>query len=181
MLEGGRLWPARLLRANPCSEACALHTTGRSSRLAALESRSWPAPRALALASDQLGAQALRSLLVGWIGHRARKSNSFRRFLRRTASVSRNEFGRVSQADRPTVTVIEPRGPPVPRRDQPGRRASAQSPCVQARVRERYSTWKRATRSLAPDARPGHALIIDSGWREVGTASLRTAAWSPPR
>jgi hypothetical protein len=25
----------------------------------------------LALASDQLGAQALRSLLVGWIGHRA--------------------------------------------------------------------------------------------------------------
>ena len=39
----------------------------------ALLSRSTPAPLVLALASDQLGAQSLRRLLVGWIGHRVNR------------------------------------------------------------------------------------------------------------
>ena len=65
------MWPTRFLRASP------LFSDPRTPHHWALLSMPGAGvgmiagTLVLALASDQLGAEALRSLLVGWIGHRA--------------------------------------------------------------------------------------------------------------
>ena len=66
------MWPTRFLRASP------LLSDLRTPHHCALLSMPGAGVEIIAdtlvraLASDQLGAQALRSLLVGWIGHQAR-------------------------------------------------------------------------------------------------------------